>query len=222
MDSALLGAGIACVIGAIIGGGLKGFGIELPLVSSIKRQFLLAVFGAALLAMSFWKGDTPLQPSSQPSAAVSGPGVTTPQAASEAPPASPSFEEMFASDKTDELKLARDGEKAYGLNDYSWTIRFLAQAKVVETAGVWQSSFPFLYGAQVKLGQQSEAAQTKRAMLNAATAAVNTGNGYLSSATTIGFLIRNLGVVRNSLPASNQPDVDDLITQMTQLKARAS
>ena len=42
MKTTLLDTGLACLIAAIVGGGMKAFGIELPLVQSGKRQFLLA------------------------------------------------------------------------------------------------------------------------------------------------------------------------------------
>lgn len=48
MENTLLGVGIACVIAAIVGGGLKAFGLELPIVNSVKRQTLLGLFGLAL------------------------------------------------------------------------------------------------------------------------------------------------------------------------------
>jgi hypothetical protein len=49
METTLVGAGLACLIGAIVGGGLKAFGVELPLLASKKRQALLAVLGTLLL-----------------------------------------------------------------------------------------------------------------------------------------------------------------------------
>jgi len=53
METTLLTTGIACLIAAIIGGGLKAFGIEIPLLKSISRQVALGAFGAILLALSF-------------------------------------------------------------------------------------------------------------------------------------------------------------------------
>src|SRR6266851_880758 len=43
------GIGIVCVIGAVVGGGLKGFGVEIPMLQSWWRQSLLAVFGLILI-----------------------------------------------------------------------------------------------------------------------------------------------------------------------------
>ena len=59
METTLFATGIACLIAAIIGGGLKAFGIEIPLLKSIPRQVALGAFGAVLLALSFVKTPTP-------------------------------------------------------------------------------------------------------------------------------------------------------------------
>ena len=49
MDNVLLVSGIACVIAAVIGGGLKAFGIEIPALSSLGRQGLLGAVGVVLI-----------------------------------------------------------------------------------------------------------------------------------------------------------------------------
>lgn len=49
MQATVLTAGIACVIAAIIGGGLKAFGIEIPLLHSRFRQLALGGFGIVLI-----------------------------------------------------------------------------------------------------------------------------------------------------------------------------
>jgi hypothetical protein len=50
MKTQLLLAGVACVVAAVVGGGLKLLGAEIPLISSTRRQLVLAVIGVALLA----------------------------------------------------------------------------------------------------------------------------------------------------------------------------
>lgn len=50
MENMLVGAGIVFMAGALIGGGLSAFGVTLPIFSSIKRQVLLFLLGAILLA----------------------------------------------------------------------------------------------------------------------------------------------------------------------------
>lgn len=49
MDPRLLYAGIACVIAAVVGGGLKAFGIEIPLFQSLTRQLILGLLGTVLI-----------------------------------------------------------------------------------------------------------------------------------------------------------------------------
>jgi len=44
--------GIVCILAAIVGGGLKALGIELPKLDSKTRQWLLAGFGVVLLIIS--------------------------------------------------------------------------------------------------------------------------------------------------------------------------
>ena len=52
MSATLLTAGIACLIAAIVGGGLKAFGIEIPPLQSRIRQAALAGVGMLLLFFS--------------------------------------------------------------------------------------------------------------------------------------------------------------------------
>ncbi len=51
MQQTFLIAGLACLIAAIVGGGLKAFGIEIPLLSSRVRQTVLGLLGLILIAV---------------------------------------------------------------------------------------------------------------------------------------------------------------------------
>jgi tetratricopeptide (TPR) repeat protein len=51
-DRFVLEIGLACVLGAIVAGGLKVAGVELPVISSLARQLLLAAVGVLLTAAS--------------------------------------------------------------------------------------------------------------------------------------------------------------------------
>lgn len=62
MENTLFGVGAGCIIAAVIGGGLKAFGMEIPLFNSIKRQVLLGLFGLILITSPFV-----LRPIEQPS-----------------------------------------------------------------------------------------------------------------------------------------------------------
>ncbi|SJM96284.1 hypothetical protein CRENPOLYSF2_960004 [Crenothrix polyspora] len=50
MESNLLIMGVGCVVAAIIGGGFRFFGMDVPLINSIKRQMLLGLFGLVLIS----------------------------------------------------------------------------------------------------------------------------------------------------------------------------
>jgi hypothetical protein len=62
MNPVLLSAGVACVIAAVVGGGLKAFDIEVPVVSSLRRQVLLFVIGLGFLASAWALRATTNQP----------------------------------------------------------------------------------------------------------------------------------------------------------------
>ncbi len=49
MSTTLLSIGLACIIAAIVGGGLKAFQIEIPVLQSTRRQIILGAFGCLLL-----------------------------------------------------------------------------------------------------------------------------------------------------------------------------
>jgi hypothetical protein len=53
MNTVLLSAGAACVIAAVVGGGLKAFEIEVPVISNFGRQVLLFVVGLGFLASAY-------------------------------------------------------------------------------------------------------------------------------------------------------------------------
>jgi hypothetical protein len=66
MSTTLLTAGLACVIAAIVGGGLKAFGLELPILASRGRQGLLATFGIILMVGAYYAQESGKGPSLGP------------------------------------------------------------------------------------------------------------------------------------------------------------
>jgi hypothetical protein len=64
MNSVLLSAGAACIILAVVGGGAKAFGVEVPVLSSPARQLALAVVGILFLAAAYVLRET--APGSKP------------------------------------------------------------------------------------------------------------------------------------------------------------
>jgi hypothetical protein len=57
MNDILLSAGAACIIVAIVGGGAKAFGVEIPVLSSVRRQAALGIVGIGFLAAAYFVGN---------------------------------------------------------------------------------------------------------------------------------------------------------------------
>jgi hypothetical protein len=81
MDNKILGTGIACIIAAIVGGGLQLFGINIPVLNSIRRQLLLASFGALLVLWQvtplLHRTSTENKPPTPPATANASPSLAT-------------------------------------------------------------------------------------------------------------------------------------------------
>jgi len=54
IQTTFLTVGIACLIAAIVGGGLKAFEFQLPVLNSLRRQLMLGVLGIGFMAVSVW------------------------------------------------------------------------------------------------------------------------------------------------------------------------
>ncbi|HSB12094.1 MAG TPA: hypothetical protein VLM38_21590 [Blastocatellia bacterium] len=59
MQQTLLIAGVACLIAAIVGGGLRAFGIEIPALGSRVRQMLLGLLGLILIVVGTINPESP-------------------------------------------------------------------------------------------------------------------------------------------------------------------
>ncbi len=59
MSNSLLIAGIVCMVAAIVGGGVKLLGAEVPVLSSFPRQIMLFALGLVFLCVSFGVGKAP-------------------------------------------------------------------------------------------------------------------------------------------------------------------
>jgi hypothetical protein len=55
----LVSGGVAAILAAIAGGGLKAFGVEVPLLASVRRQALLVLVGAVLIALGLFAPHPP-------------------------------------------------------------------------------------------------------------------------------------------------------------------
>ena len=123
----------------------------------------------------------------------------------------------FDKNKGDELALAKLGEAAFSRGNYDWTIRFLEQAKKVQTSKVWMYTYPFLAGAYL-LGNGSE--EKFKATLNEMLAQMNFPNTYLHHAAPISFCLKNLSRVRALVPPPSAQFVDEIVHQVIGISAR--
>jgi len=106
-------------------------------------------------------------------------------------PENPDYQSRFDSDRTDELKLARLSEMAFNRGDYAWCIKFLEQARAVQSSKVWQADYPFLAGSYLLLGDRTRAQAAFADMFES----MESGHTYLSHEAPQGFVLTNLGNV---------------------------
>jgi hypothetical protein len=92
----LVGGGVAALLAAVAGGGLKAFGVEVPALASVRRQVLLAIAGLALVTVGLLPKN-PLDTEPQ----VAEPPVVTASAASPASPVPESARAPQASARPD-------------------------------------------------------------------------------------------------------------------------
>jgi hypothetical protein len=59
VSNSLLIAGIVCMVAAIVGGGVKMLGAEVPVLNSFPRQIMLFVLGLVFLFVSVGVGKSP-------------------------------------------------------------------------------------------------------------------------------------------------------------------
>lgn len=55
-EEILVSGGVAAVLAAVAGGGLKAFGVEVPLLATVKRQLLTVAVGISLIALGLLSG----------------------------------------------------------------------------------------------------------------------------------------------------------------------
>lgn len=61
-EEILVSGGVAAMLGGVVGGGLKAFGIEVPLLATVKRQALAVAVGFVLVALGLLSGSGILGP----------------------------------------------------------------------------------------------------------------------------------------------------------------
>lgn len=74
----LVSGGVAAVLAAVAGGGLKAFGVELPLLATVKRQLLVMVVGVGLIGLGLASGSL-FSKGPDKTGAIAPPGVGSPK-----------------------------------------------------------------------------------------------------------------------------------------------
>jgi hypothetical protein len=118
------------------------------------------------------------------------------------------FATLFADYRGDEVALANLGEAAFLRGNYDWTIKFLEQARLVQTSKVWMNEYPYLAAAYL-LGPNDS--QKFAATLEEMLRQMEVPNTYLHRGVTIGFAMEKLNNVRRSVPVQYRRVVDTTI-----------
>ena len=194
----LLTAGIACVVAAIVGGGIKYKDFEIPTVLSPKRQLLLGGFGVLLMltAVGFVFGVL----STQGGAFLLLWAVLAVAGLVGAAVREQKYKETFIAHIDRPKELVEDAEAAFWKCNYRWTLKYISQAKAsARDADVWESGYAFLLGAQLGLRRKSDATITGTEIVNSVKRATHDRTGHFSSRESLRRLASNLTAIRTEL-----------------------
>lgn len=124
------------------------------------------------------------------------------------------FATMFANYSGDELALANLGEDAFLKGNYTWTIKYLEQARRVQRSKVWMSEYPYLAAAYL-LGNGDES--LFRSTLSDMLRDMAIPNTYLNFSAPISFCLERLNAVRRLVPDADRKTVEDVIAKINEL-----
>jgi hypothetical protein len=130
------------------------------------------------------------------------------------PGSEPDWPAVWQQARTSELASAHQGEVAFNFGRYDWAVRFLEQAKAIQSSGVWKSDYPFLAGSYFLSGKAEQGRSTLQDML----ADVRQRTGYLSHSVPLRVLVTNLGKAREKLSPDQQRELDPAIDEVTRIK----
>jgi len=125
---------------------------------------------------------------------------------------------LFPKYQKDELALANLGEAAFVRGDYSWTIRFLEQAKKIQSSKVWMNKYPFLAAAYwLEKGDQVKFRATLEAMIEEARA----WETKADRDRDVGILMscaESMRNIRHTLPLEQSTQMAGFISQTEQIQ----
>lgn len=119
------------------------------------------------------------------------------------------LDSLYNSISEKENELSKYGEIAFKNSYYGICIKFLMRAKIVQSSGVWQSSYPYLIASLFIKNNPIEA----KAMIKEMKSSL--GTGYLSkNRPPIGFLISGFGEVKQKVPSKYLNDIVNIIEEI--------
>lgn len=119
----------------------------------------------------------------------------------------------------DEVTLAQLGEQAFAKQDYQWTVKYLEQARAVQSSKVWERDYPYLATAYLLTnGDEQRFESTLQDML----AEMRLNNSFLHHSTAIGIALSNLSDARNYVAGPAQQYMDQVRDQAIRIKAQLS
>jgi hypothetical protein len=120
----------------------------------------------------------------------------------------PHYEGLFMQYQGDEAMLTRLGEEAFSRLDYAWTIKFLEQARTVQSSKAWERDFPYLAAAYLLGNGDRDRFQSE---LQSMLAEMRLNNSFLHHSAPIGMTLQNLSNVRQYVDKSAQEYIDNQI-----------
>jgi hypothetical protein len=190
-----LTTGLVCVIAAITGGGVSYKDFSIPKILSPARQWLLGVFGFALvvfastanISMAFTVFVLLLMLN----------GLI------ESGQRDQKYNKWFAEHLGQPQKLIEDAQQTFWEGDYKWTAKFMSQARDAARDDSWQSGYAFLLGAQLAL-RKKDAVNTRIEIINSIVKASENRAGYFSSRDNLLELKTNLAAVKSAIAGEDK------------------
>jgi hypothetical protein len=183
-SQSLQGIGVACVIAAIVGGGMKYGILAIPKILSQRRQWLLGGFGVLLLLTA--SGVT--RPILSVLFSALGPilfigfliaiGVTVNRQER-------NYQNALIEHLHSPKDLVEDAEKAFWKRKYEWTLKYCTQAVSIASGEAWENGQAYLLGSQVVLRKKKAARETRIRIIDAIRIGAETRTGHFSSSESL-------------------------------------
>jgi hypothetical protein len=150
----------------------------------------------------------PISPTESSARSNSNTGASVPRRGPTNPTLDEQYQRQFNEAQANEDHLIKFAEQAYASQNYSWTVKFLNQAKQVTANKEWEHDYPLLAAATELNGGGHEQFKT---ILQEMLAEMRLNNSYLHDSTHAGAVLQNLSYVRNDLQPQSKKYIDDVV-----------